>query len=229
MSTEFDRIQTAIRDISEIKRLIDRAEQHGSSGKKLILHSGTHCLLYVISFVLAGLLLGAELMKFPTPSDWLIVTHYDEHVRYMGIAIIAALLLFVLALCYFIVWRAARKVDESFESYAARNFSYLRQISFLCDLLVKFCVLALIIMARRPDWVAPLLLLFTGDYLIQGRFFILPIRWGLVLGAVALLLGITQALLLSGSLLYPLILFMGCTLLSCLHVWRIGRQNATSG
>jgi len=94
----------------------------------------------------------------------------------------AALLLLLVLCAYFIVWRSARRADQPFHDYIARNFRYLRLLSFAGDLFVKFAVLSLVIWHGNPEWMIPLLVLFVGDYLIQGRFFQVPFPAALLLG-----------------------------------------------
>jgi len=59
-------------------------------------------------------------------------------------------------------------------AYIVRNFIYIKNLSLISDLLMKFIALSLAILAGKPEWIAPLLAAFTGDYLLQNRFFTLP-------------------------------------------------------
>jgi hypothetical protein len=115
------------------------------------------------------------------------------------------------------LWRVARREGENLSSYVERNFAYLRVLSFGSDLFLKFIATAAVILAGRGDWVAPLLMIFTGDYLLQGRVFILPLRGALVFGLGCFVLGVVQLLWLEGSLVYPLSVFCAACLLSLLH------------
>ena len=138
----------------------------------------------------------------------------------------AMMLLLLLSCLYFTVWRAARKEGEDFTGYAARNFRYLRNLSFLSDLLIKFVVLALLIMAPKPEWIGPMLLAFTADYLIQGRFFVLPPAISLPAALVCLGLAVYQFSLGSTVLILPLVVFIVCAIASLLTVIRSMKRNA---
>ena len=119
---------------------------------------------------------------------------------------------------YFIIWCTARIEGESFESFAGRNFSYLSFLGFLSDLFVKFCAVSLVILAGRADWVAPLLMIFLSDYLIQGRFFVLPVRLGLLLALLLIMLGVLQCLLWYGTVLLPLGAFILLSVMTIIYL-----------
>jgi len=66
---------------------------------------------------------------------------------------------------------SARRAGEPLEDYVARSLPYLRSMSFASDLFLKFSVLSMLILAGRPDWIAPFCLVGLADYIFQGRFF----------------------------------------------------------
>jgi hypothetical protein len=45
-------------------------------------------------------------------------------------------------------------------------------------------VLALVVLSGHGEWVPALLLLFLGDYLLQGRYFTLPLKLALLAGPI---------------------------------------------
>jgi hypothetical protein len=79
--------------------------------------------------------------------------------------------------------------------------------------------------ARHPEWVAALLTLFIGDYLIQGRFFVLPLRAGLAVGVATFGLALLQMSVGSGSLVWPLLIFAGVCAASTLWLFLRHRQQ----
>ena len=91
---------------------------------------------------------------------------------------------------------------------------------------MKFVALSLILMVGQPQWIAPLLLAFTGDYLLQGRLFTLPIRAGVVLGVLCMAAGLIQFFSDSAELLVPFVVFIlitGISLGRLLYMYR--QQN----
>jgi hypothetical protein len=117
------------------------------------------------------------------------------------------LAVFVMCL-YFIVWRSSRASEQEFSGYVAKNFRYLRSLSLVADLLVKFIVFSLVMLAPRPEWIAPLLVVFIADYLIQGRFFHFPVKVSLAMGLGCLLIAAFMYFYPMILLLWPLLLFV---------------------
>ena len=174
-------VDHALRDLHDIKRAIARAERAGDlpgSLSAVSIHQSAH----FVALVLVVSLLLCEIFTNHNTTNFLYFSFQSQTWRIAGIVIIASLLLILAISLHLSVWRAAQRSEESFENYVARNFLYLRSTSFVSDLFTKFCVVALVILARHPDWVSPLLVLFTGDYLLQGRFFILPTSLAMLLG-----------------------------------------------
>ena len=142
----------------------------------------------------------------------------SPELRLVGIGIIASILAGLVILLYFVIWRAARHSGEEFNSYVVRNFRYARLLSYLSDLMMKFGAVALVMLAGHPEWIAPLLLAFTGDYLVQGRLFTLPTRMAVILGAICIGAGFFQFIAGLEQLLVPLIVF---SVIACFSTGRL--------
>ena len=82
---------------------------------------------------------------------------------------------------------------------------------------MKFVAVALVLLAGQSQWVAPLLIAFTGDYLLQGRLFTLPTKIAVALGVVCIGAALLQFLSHSDSLLIPLAVF------SVISAFSVGR------
>lgn len=221
-------VSNVLRDISDIRRAVLRAEGRESTGL-YARDLSAHRTIYLIALLLAVLLIGLELFGDPSLTIRLYATHFVERFRFIAVFLILGLLTVLTLLFYLVVWRAARRSDESFDEYVYRHFSYLRNLSFISDLFVKFAGVALIVLAGRPDWVAPLLLIYTGDYLLQGRFFLLPIRLGLVLGILVAGAGLVQLLWFEGELEYPLGVFIATLIASLFHIRSLARPQSGRG
>jgi hypothetical protein len=100
------------------------------------------------------------------------------------------------------------------QSYITRNFKYVKNLSLISDLLMKFITLSLLLLAGKAEWMAPVLMAFTGDYLLQGRFFTLPTQISAVLGIGCLASALTQFASSSHELLIPLGVFAFITSIS---------------
>lgn len=213
-------VHQAIRDLREIKRAIARAEGSSDDSAEECVTS-THLASHVIAVTLASAFAAAELISYHNATNFLYASYHDERWRYVGIAAIAAILVSLIVALYLSIWREAQREGEAFNDYIARNFLYLRNVSFLSDLFVKFSAVALVILARRPDWVAPLLFLFTGDYLLQGRFFVLPVNLSLVAGFLFVIAAVVQLIFYEGVILYPMAAFAAVGVWSLLRIRRL--------
>jgi hypothetical protein len=222
---EQERIEQALRDVADIKSAMDRADQtrrfsRASTPSKL------HLMIQLVLGVLALALFILEFDYRTSATEILYWTYHLEWLRWLCIGCIALILLGLLGIFYLAIERAAQREGESFASYVSRNFTYLQNLSFTSDLFLKFVAIAAVMLARRPDWVASLLLMFTGDYLIQGKLFILPIRTALVLGVLFIISGVVQMFFFHGELAYPLFAFFVACALSSLHIMKL--QNVES-
>ncbi len=220
-------VRQAMRDLREIQRAIARAEGASYDDSKQSV-TDTHFASHVIALLLAGSFAVMEKLSYHNATNFLYASYHDETWRFVGIAAIAAILVCLISALYISVWREARREGEEFDDYVARTFVYLRNVSFLSDLFVKFSAVALVILARRSDWVAPLLILFTGDYLLQGRFFVLPVTASLVAGFAFLIAAVLQLVYFEGIIFYPMAAFAGLTLWSLLRILSL-RKNASAG
>ncbi|HUB09722.1 MAG TPA: hypothetical protein VMB50_22140 [Myxococcales bacterium] len=207
MTTE-DLLQQAVNDLAMVRRAIDRA--HSERGQTLErssrLTSNANFMLQLTSLLLALGLLAFDASTHLLTGPLLESARWSREGQLYLLVQTGASLPLLVGSAYLIVWMAARRSDEGWDAYVARHFKYLRNLSLIGDLFVKFVVLALLVEARHPEWIAALLTLYLGDYLVQGRFFVLPLRLGLAMGLGAMGLAILQLWLGSASLVWPLLI-----------------------
>jgi len=228
MTVSPELIRQAIDDLATVRKAIEAAGQEDRPSRRRVV-TRTHLLVQVVALGLALLLLAVELATGNLASQALAFSPGSDDIRGSTIATMGQMLLVLVAALYFVVHRASRAEQRDFAGFVARNFAYLRNLSFLSDLAVKFAVVALVIHLRAPEWVAPLLLLFTGDFLMQGRFFTLPLRSALVLG-VACVAG-ALALRWTGQALlaWPLCAFAAVTAVSVVYAAKLHREAPAEG
>lgn len=202
-------IQQAIADLATIRRAIETSGKENVGANTGIVRKA-QLLVQGGALAFAGFLLGFELLYQRDMSWMLVMSKLDKDLANEGIFEIGVTLPFLLAAVYFLAWRSAAHTDRSLPEFLQKNFTYLRNLNFLSDLFVKFVVLALALRSGHGEWMPPLLLLFTGDYLLQGRFFTLPLSLSLVLGPVCFAGAATMYVTSSVQLWIPLAVF--CTL-----------------
>jgi hypothetical protein len=206
-------IQRAIEDIALLRRALTPKRQV-EEPQQVQESIAANLVLQFAGFVTALGLLAAELLTRHASSQFLRLSANEQDLRLSTIGMIALILLILVAALYFVVYRASRHSQRDFSAFVARNFAYLRNLSFLSDLLIKFGILSLLIHLGHPTWVAPVLFVFIGDYLIQGRYFTLPLRTSLILGTTCLAAGAIQAVVGSVLLSWPLAGFVAVSGLS---------------
>ena len=231
MSPEELNVRKAIADVELIRRVLDQAEQHESPAQTMELFGVTltaNIILQGIALGVSTLLLLIELLSRGALTEYLMLGAAFPDIRLVGIGLIAGILVGLVILLYFIIWRAARNSGEELNAYVIRNFRYARLLSYLSDLLLKFAAVALVMLAGRPEWIPPLLLAFTGDYLVQGRLFTLPTKLAVLLGALCIAAGLYQFLAEIQTLLPPLIVFTAVAMISIGRLIRLHRRQANA-
>ncbi|MGA0383325.1 MAG: hypothetical protein ACO3N2_11880 [Arenicellales bacterium] len=208
-SEELD-IRKAIADVELIRRVLNQAENQPVEAPHVDLLGVTvtaNLVIQTVAVALAGALLLTEALGQRYLSRLLELGATAPDLRLLGVALIAGLLVGLVILLYLVIWRAARNSGEDFNQYLVRNFRYARLLSYLSDLFIKFVAVSLLILGGHTAWIGPLLLVFTGDYLMQGRLFTLSTRVAIGLGAFCIVAGLVQFFMGVVSLLPALVFF----------------------
>lgn len=205
-NTDFD-VQKALADIALIRRSLDQSEQDPLDSRLVGVTLEAHLVLQAVAFVSALLLVVLETLSGNAITHTLMTGSQIDEFRRFGIGLMGFILMGLLVTLYFVLWRAALHNGENISAYIARNFRYVKNLSLISDLLMKFIALALLLLANKPEWVAPVLLAFTGDYLLQGRFFTFPTKTAVALGVACVAAGLMQFFSQNASLLIPLAAF----------------------
>jgi hypothetical protein len=214
-------IQQAVADLAMIRRAIDSVQGKREAGEGTRRGLDANLIIQTLALFMAAGLCLVELAMDHVLSRGLMVTAWETEWKLFVLADVAILLLLLVMIAYFIVWRASRHSGKDFSTFVAHNVSYLRNMSLVSDLLIKFAALCLIVLANKPQWIAPLLCLFVGDYLIQGRLFSLPLRSSLLLGLACIGVGAGMFFFGAWLLLWALVLFVAVQALSVVFLLRL--------
>lgn len=210
-------VQQALRDIALIRRCIEQR----NTGSEAQIPTPPHRLqrfLHIVLLVLSSAILLFELVSDGAHTQLLLMSRTDLQVRAMGLMNLALFLLVLCFIFYFFVSQSAKGSHISREEFVARHFSYLSNLALFTDLFMKFVIFSLLVLAARPEWIAPLLFLFIGDYLMQGRLFVFSLRSGLLLGACSVGLGFICFVTGTPDLVWPLVGFITVTTLSLIKL-----------
>lgn len=223
-----DAIQSAVNDLAVIRRAIEKAGDQDTGIPPNAIAVDAGLLFQGLCLLIAAALIVFELVSSGEMTSIMMVSAHDTEIGLLGLAQVAFVGATLLMCLYFIVWRASRHSEQNLQDYLVRNFQYLRNLSLVSDLLTKLIPLSLLVLAGHPEWVAPLLCLYVADYLVQGRFFSMSTRVSLLLGVAALAVAVSQYLLHSSNLLWPLILFACATTVSLLFLVRARLEQANA-
>ncbi len=234
MADEQLNVRKAIADVELIRRVLDQVDQAQSrpAAPAAGLFGVTltaNIILQSLALTGTGVLLLVEALGDGFLTRTLMLGRQSPDLSLIGIGLMGGILVGLVILLYFVIWRAARHNGEEFNAYIVRNFRYARLLSYLSDLLMKFTAVALVLLAGHPEWVPPLLLVFTGDYLVQGRLFTLPTRTAVLLGALCIGTGLFQFVAGLESLIPPLAAFSAIASVSIgrlIRLHRVQNQNA---
>ncbi len=213
-------VQQAVNDLAMIRCAIERAEGKDLPLKARLAALDANLLIQGVSLFLALLILGADLATDHSLSQSLQLSQLSKSFAVLGIIHVGITLAFFVMCLYYIVWRSARHGEQDFASHVTQNFRYLRSLSFVADLIVKFIIFTLLVLAQRSEWIPALLALFVGDYLIQGRFFSLNIRLSLFLGLACFLAAGLLYYSESTLLVWPLLVFIVANMVSLARLIR---------
>ena len=217
-------VQEAVSDLALIRRAIEKAggKNPAIPGNRVALETGLVfqglCLLIALGLLLYELQSGRQMTQI------MMLSTRDPELGFLGLAQVALTGIALVMCLYFLTWRGAHHAEQGFAEYVARNFHYLKNLSFVSDLLVKFIPLSLLVLAGQSQWVAPLLSLYIADYLVQGRFFSIPTRMSLVLAVISFIVAASQYLAHSVQLLWPLLHFSAVTAVSVFFLTAARRE-----
>lgn len=219
-----EKIDIAIADISFLRNIVDRVEKFQSNNSPAI--KLDLIIQGFVSFFAIGLLL-SELLTGHSNTRLMIASINNSEIQSYGIQNIIWSMLYLTFLAYIAIYIQAKKEGEPYAEYLLNNFRYLRNVTFVSDCIIKIVAIACAIFANQPQWVAPLLFIFTADYLFQARLFRIPIRPANYLGIFCLIAAAVQFYLGSPMIIYPTLAFIGIIAISFSYTY--GRYKSSLG
>lgn len=195
--------QKALSDIESLKKTLTHLHRQNALGLESV---DAHITLSSLMLTASGLLTGIESLTNGITAD-LIASASNPALQQEGLIQVGATLAILMGGAYAYLSVTSTEQKQALDSYTGRYFSYFQRLSGCSDLFVKFAGFALVILAGRPDWVAPLLMLYIGDVVFQGRLFTLPARLSPLLGVSCFVGGIGLFITGMVSVLWPLLAF----------------------
>ena len=191
-------------DIAVIRRAVERARDDSHEARIKAL--GADLTVQTLALIVSGALALNEALSHHMSARLLLWSAESPSIAQWILAQTGfGLLLGVI--CIYVVLRLASRETGDSGQFLTRNFSHLRRFSFAADLLVKYLIVAFLVLGRQPGYIAPLFSLFIADWLLQGRFFALPSRMAIPLGGIAVLTSAVQFYSGSSLIAVPALLF----------------------
>ena len=134
-------IQKALADIAVIRRALNQTDQDQMDSRLVGVTLDANLLLQAVAFVSALALSLLEIVSGNAITQTLMTGGQLDEFRRFGIGMMGFILFGLLATLYFILWRAALHNGEDMGSYITRNFKYVKNLSLISDLLMKFILL----------------------------------------------------------------------------------------
>lgn len=149
----------------------------------------------------------------------------DSEFRKTGLINLGIITALGLASIYLLTWISWKKTSLSFSKFLEKNFNYLKRLNIGVDFCTKFIALSLVIAAGKIEYVAPLLLIFQFDILLQGKIFNFSFKQGSLLGLSALGIALWMLSANEASMMFPLAFFFAIALYSTLKTLRHIRKK----
>jgi hypothetical protein len=224
--SDFQNTQQALSDLQVLKQAI---LQSRSKVALTVESVDTHLMLNVAALAVA-VSVGAGVMIWPEINDDVRSLATATEDRIPVLTIVGTGLLALLAVPYGYIYKRAKSENIAFADFNNKYFSYFKNLSALSDIVVKFCATALVVMAGKPEWLAPLFILFIGDLVFQGRLLILSPRTSIGLGIASFVAALGAFALGVTSLIAPAIVASAVCVWSLTNIVKFRhRLTATQG
>lgn len=190
----------ALQDIETIKAIVESSNASGKvNGISVSAHKNLNELLLplVVFFTVYEVSTGRITADFMASAQ-------DHALQVQGLIQTGVAVLVLYAFAKIFLMLEARDVRQNVNSYAARYFSYFEHVKGLSDLTVKFAAFALIILAGKPEWIAPFLTLCLADLTFQRSLFSFSVRVSFCLGCATLAVSLAAFAYDVASVVLPL-------------------------
>lgn len=217
VANDQEKVKMALSDVEFLRSFIEGRQERTPDRTEL-----------AMTALIAGaslLLLLSERFVFTSLSTDLLSMAQNPDLR-NTILIQSSLILGVLGLgVYGLAWLRARETESSMGRILGRQFKFLKLESFLPDLFLKSYIVSLVFLANQPQLLGVLLMAFTADYVLQGRFFYMKMPIKVLIGSSIYIAAIAMLMNASTSLTLPLLVFSSVSMCSLISIALARRNN----
>lgn len=215
-------VTDALKDLAAVRDAINPEK----IGKRSQSRAQAYTILQALVLACSVSFAGVELMTNHQMTAFLRVAAAETEFLWYSVLYMAAFLAMISGVAAMIIVRSAKMNDERFSEYAGRHFRWFSDLSVFSDLGLKLAMLTALLEVGKSAWIAPMLFLFTCDYLLQRRVAHLSEKLTVVLALLCLAAGVSQFALGSSLLLWPLLGFSLISSVSLVsHIRKLGVQQ----
>ncbi len=207
--------QRALSDLEILKKIILNKEKQNQIS---IASSSTHKILHFIALFFASIFILMDLPSIDLLTTDVIKSASDPILQRMGVINIGIVLLLFIVGAYYVLYKQALKNQHDFSKYVSRYFIYFKNLSFCTDVLVKYAFFSVLVFTGKPEWIAPALLLFLGDWVANGRFFIFKVQMSIAIAIACIALAAILFIMSIYWLWIPLAVFIAVAVLSLYEI-----------
>jgi hypothetical protein len=214
-------LKQAFQDLEVIRRTLARSQSDSIDDFSIRVAQKTQLKMQFVGTIVAALIILFEILTNNACTWSILISAQNANLALSGSLEVGAILILLSITLRYMAIASHRTQGEKQARFIKRNFSYLHNSSFFADLVLKYSIFSAIIYARSPQLVGPLFTMFIGDYLMQGRFFVLPMGPSMLAGLSCVLIGFGCLIFDYPYIMCPAILFAIASVASCFYLMRL--------
>lgn len=214
-------VQPSIQDLVLVQKLLANVENNKFSAPL-----GSRAVRISLFFQFALFVFSILLMcDSNSITEVVIDAAHDTEMAMLGLGSVLVLLAMILICFYYLVWNASAENGQTLSDFIEVNFRYLKNLSLVSDLLLKFFIAGLFVLNGQGQVIPVLCVLFIADYLIQGRYFSLPLKSSLMTGIICVIAAAAAYLLKWNNFFIPLGIFAIVSLASIAYLFKTFKNS----
>jgi len=214
-------LKQAFQDLEVIRRTLARSQTDSIDDASIRTAQRTQLQMQLVGILVAALIILFEILTSNSCTWSILLSAENANLALSGSLEVGVILIVLSITLRHIVVTSNPAQGEKQERFIRRNFSYLHNSSFFADLFLKYSIFSAAIYAKSPQLAGPLFTMFIGDYLMQGRFFVLPMGISMLGGLGCVVIGFGCLILNLPYIIYPAAIFAFASLASCLYLMRL--------
>lgn len=210
-----------VAEIELIKKVIATNEKNYIENKFNNFSLDAHKLLHISLLLISIIILIYDVATGSSVTDNILYSITNTSLRADALKIVIGALLVSLSVIYAFVYRSAKQSGHDLAAHVEHSFGFLKNLTFLSDLVVKMVPLALLVGLGHADYVSGLITIYIADYVFANKVFNLPAMFSNFGGITCVVIGFLQLYFVNSQIWIPLALFVSFLGLSLIQLYKI--------